>query len=137
MPLIQTYQRYVFLVGPLLGGMLPAGLAALARRAGALVWTVAVAMIVVPIATVDFDYRYVLPAIPFACLAAALGAERGAELLGRRLRSDAVADLEAAVAQAAGELDVHLGGGAAPGRAVGGAAPVGRDAVEVDGRAGG
>ena len=35
-------------------------------------WVVAVVMLVTPIAIADFDYRYLLPVIPFACLAAGL-----------------------------------------------------------------
>jgi hypothetical protein len=37
-----------------------------------LCWSAAVALLVIPAATVDFDYRYVLPAAPLGCLAAAL-----------------------------------------------------------------
>jgi hypothetical protein len=35
-------------------------------------WVVAVVMLVTPIAIADFDYRYLLPVLPFACLAAGL-----------------------------------------------------------------
>jgi 4-amino-4-deoxy-L-arabinose transferase-like glycosyltransferase len=35
-------------------------------------WVVGVIMLVTPIAIADFDYRYLLPVIPFACLAAGL-----------------------------------------------------------------
>ena len=35
-------------------------------------WVVAVVMLVTPIALADFDYRYLLPVIPFGCLAAGL-----------------------------------------------------------------
>jgi hypothetical protein len=35
-------------------------------------WVTAVVLLVFPIAVADFDYRYLLPVLPFACLAAAL-----------------------------------------------------------------
>jgi hypothetical protein len=35
-------------------------------------WVTAVVLLVFPIATADFDYRYLLPVLPFAGLAAAL-----------------------------------------------------------------
>jgi hypothetical protein len=35
-------------------------------------WVTAVVLLVFPIAVADFDYRYLLPVLPFACQAAAL-----------------------------------------------------------------
>ncbi len=99
------YQKYVYLHGTLLGIIMlitPAALAAARlrdrRRARApgcgppggsdmevdrrlsgpawLCWATAVTLIVIPPMTVDFDYRYVLPAVPFGCAAAALAIRR-------------------------------------------------------------
>jgi hypothetical protein len=88
------YQRVVYTWGPLLGIILVTGAGALVRlrrpvrawrparrqfplqRAprgiSLLPWVTAVVMLVTPIALADFDYRYLLPVIPFACLAAGL-----------------------------------------------------------------
>jgi 4-amino-4-deoxy-L-arabinose transferase-like glycosyltransferase len=78
--LIRVYQRYVWLPGTVFGLILLAGLIVpLARRrrgAGAewlLPWLCSVALIVVPAATAEFDYRYVTAAVPFACLVVAMG----------------------------------------------------------------
>jgi hypothetical protein len=42
------------------------------RGTSMLPWISAVALLVVPIAVADFDYRYLIPVIPFACIAAGL-----------------------------------------------------------------
>jgi hypothetical protein len=98
------YQRYVYLRGTLLGIIVlitPVALGAAtlrdrrrARRAAGAAgpaepggerrlsgpawfcWAVAVTLIVIPPMTVDFDYRYVLPAVPFGCAAAVLAIGR-------------------------------------------------------------
>ncbi len=46
------------------------------RPAAWLCWSAAVTLLVIPPLTVDFDYRYMLPVVPFGCLAAALAARR-------------------------------------------------------------
>lgn len=74
--IIRGYQRYVWLPGTVYGLILLAGLGGIVlawRRIGGealLPWAISLALIVVPAATAEFDYRYVLPAVPFACLAA-------------------------------------------------------------------
>jgi len=76
--IIRVYQRYVWLPGTVFGLILLAGLIALAwrwRRGGRdafLPWLSSLALIVVPAATAEFDYRYVTTAVPFGCLALAL-----------------------------------------------------------------
>jgi hypothetical protein len=88
-----AYQRVFWTWGPLLGIIMAMGLGGLFRirrprqwrlsRVGfplywaprgtsMFPWVVAVFMLVTPIALADFDYRYLLPVIPFACLAAGL-----------------------------------------------------------------
>jgi hypothetical protein len=95
--IIRDYQKYVWLPGTLYGLILLAGLAGIAaawRRLGGdalLPWAVSAAMVVVPAATAEFDYRYVLPATPFACLAAVMAFSRGtAGRAGLRDLADAV-----------------------------------------------
>jgi hypothetical protein len=75
---IRVWQRYIFLPGSVYGGILAVGLVGLVlkwRRLGGpatVPWLISVALIVAPAMTAEFDYRYVLPAVPFACLAAAM-----------------------------------------------------------------
>lgn len=69
-----AYQKHVYLPGPALGVIFIVGAAAVLRRGrpALLAYGTAVTLLVFPIATCDFDYRYVMPVLPFACLAAAL-----------------------------------------------------------------
>jgi dolichyl-phosphate-mannose-protein mannosyltransferase len=75
---IRGYQRYVWLPGTVYGLILLVGLFGIARRwgragsAALLPWACSLALVVVPAATAEFDYRYVTTAVPFACLAAAM-----------------------------------------------------------------
>ncbi|MCP2335348.1 hypothetical protein [Actinomadura rupiterrae] len=76
---MRAYQKVVFLPGALLGVLLLVGLAGVARRArdwggvALLPWATGFALLIVPPFSADFDYRYLLPVVPFAALAAALG----------------------------------------------------------------
>jgi hypothetical protein len=95
--IIRDYQKYVWLPGTIYGLILLAGLGGIVlawRRLGGdalLPWAVSAAMVVVPAATAEFDYRYVLPAVPFACLAAVMAFSPGtAGRAGLRELADAV-----------------------------------------------
>jgi hypothetical protein len=66
------YQYPAYLRGPFLAAILLAGAYGL-RRGTLLPWGAAVTLLVAPVAVLDFDHRYVLPVVPVACLAAALG----------------------------------------------------------------
>jgi hypothetical protein len=81
--LIAGYERVFYTYGPLFGLIMLAGLGGVlrirrrrlvwSRRAGSMLpWVTGVVLLVFPIAVADFDYRYLLPVLPFACLAAAL-----------------------------------------------------------------
>jgi hypothetical protein len=112
--IIRGYQRYVWLPGTGYGLILLAGLGGLVlawRRFGGealLPWTISLALIVIPAATAEFDYRYVLVAVPFACLAAAMafspgtaGGELARRLGKRRQRAGQAADVVPAGEKAA------------------------------------
>ena len=83
--LIARYERLFYTPGPLFGLILVTGLGGVARirrkplrltrcrRTGSMLpWITAVVLLVFPVAIADFDYRYLLPVLPFACAAAAL-----------------------------------------------------------------
>ncbi len=89
---MRSYQRYFYLRGTLLGIILLIGFAAIVRSwlgggirrlrgwggPALLPWLTAAGLLLVPVATADFDLRYVVPAVPVACLAAALAFARPA-----------------------------------------------------------
>jgi len=86
--LIDGYERVFYTYGPLFGLIMVTGLGGVIRirrvrgrlprlawspRAGSMLpWVTAAVLLVFPIAVADFDYRYLLPVLPFACLAAGL-----------------------------------------------------------------
>ena len=85
---IDLYQHVIYTYGPLFGLIMLIGLGGVVRieglrerrprlawspRAGSMLpWVTGVVLLVFPIATADFDYRYLLPVLPFAGLAAGL-----------------------------------------------------------------
>ena len=83
--LLQVYQRYVFLPGTVLGAILLVGLAGVLARVrrwggiGLLPWLVGALLIVLPPVTSGFSYRYLIAAMPVACLAAGLAFARPAQ----------------------------------------------------------
>jgi hypothetical protein len=80
--LLQVYQRYIYLRGTLLGLIVLIGAAGVLARwrrwggVGLLPWLVGALLIVLPPMTAGFSYRYVLAAVPVACLAAGLAFSR-------------------------------------------------------------
>jgi hypothetical protein len=80
--LVQVYARYIYVRGTLLAIIVLMGAAGVVARwrrwggIGLLPWLVGVALIVLPPMTAGFSYRYVLAALPAACLAAGLAFAR-------------------------------------------------------------
>jgi len=86
--LIRGYQRLIFLPGPLFALIIAAGLAGILipgrpRPAAVLLWVSAVVTVLLPVAEHEYTYRYVIPAVPLACMAAALA------VAGRRRETEA------------------------------------------------
>jgi len=96
--LIELYEHHIYLPGTIYGLILVIGLVGMVlawRRAGGealLPWSISAALIVIPAATAEFDYRYVLVAVPFGTLAAVMAYAPGtaggdwARHLGERVR---------------------------------------------------
>jgi len=86
--LLEIYQRYFYLPGTLLGLIVLIGAAGVLARwrrwggVGLLPWLVGALMIVLPPMTAGFSYRYVMAAVPAACLAAGLAFVPGDKSVG-------------------------------------------------------
>jgi hypothetical protein len=75
--LIRGYQQVIYLPGPVFGLILLVGLAGILiprRRlaASSMLLAAAVITVLLPIVEHEYNYRYVIPAVPLACMAAAL-----------------------------------------------------------------
>lgn len=81
--IMSVYQQIFYMRGIMLGALLLIGLYGVAvrwRKLGGpvvLPWLGAFGLILAPAATAEFDYRYLLPAIPLACIAAAITLRHG------------------------------------------------------------
>ncbi|MEV6986240.1 hypothetical protein AB0M95_33965 [Sphaerisporangium sp. NPDC051017] len=81
--IMERYQRVVYMPGLVLGLALlvgAAGAIARWRKLGGpelLPWVASAALVVAPAATAEFDYRYLLPALPLAFLSAAIAFHQG------------------------------------------------------------
>ncbi|HXZ75603.1 MAG TPA: hypothetical protein VEH31_32680, partial [Streptosporangiaceae bacterium] len=75
--LMNVYQHLIYLPGPVFGLIVLTGLVGIiipSRRSwpAILLWASAVIIMVLPTAEHEYTYRYVLPAVPLVCMAAAL-----------------------------------------------------------------
>ncbi|HEY7360393.1 MAG TPA: hypothetical protein VH642_06240, partial [Streptosporangiaceae bacterium] len=75
--LMNKYQHLIYLPGPVFGLVMLTGLAGIiipSRRSwpAILLWVSAVVIMVLPTAEHEYTYRYVIPAVPLVCIAAAL-----------------------------------------------------------------
>jgi hypothetical protein len=98
---MRGYQERVSVPGTVLGVVLLIGAAGIvwrgARARTALFWTSGVALLAIPPITVDFDYRYMLPALPFACFAAVMAWGRRAPEAAPGPQSEPAGEAERAV----------------------------------------
>jgi hypothetical protein len=75
--LMNEYQHIIFLPGPVFGLVVLTGLVGIiipSRRSwpAILLWVSAIIIMVLPTAEHEYTYRYVIPAVPLVCIAAAL-----------------------------------------------------------------
>jgi hypothetical protein len=111
--LLQVYQRYFNLHGTLLGLIVLIGAAGVLARwrrwggVGLLPWMVGALLIMLPPMTAGFSYRYVLAAVPAACLAAGLAFVPGDKSAGDKSAGDK------SVGALAADLRRHFGRGVA------------------------
>ena len=91
--IMSVYQKGVYLPGIVLGGVMLVGLYGVVlrwRKLGGpviLPWLGAFGLLLAPAATAEFDYRYVLPAVPLACIAAAITMRHGVTWARTRTRN--------------------------------------------------
>lgn len=124
---MRVYQRYIWLPGTVYGLVLLAGLIMLVarwRRGGHhafLPWLSSIALIVVPAATAQFDYRYVTTAVPFGCLALALAIGRPPRPRGGEADSPDASGAVESGDEVSSAVPAGSVGGVRPGGAVGAA----------------
>ncbi|MEU5880143.1 hypothetical protein [Spirillospora sp. NPDC047279] len=133
---LRVYQDIFYLRGTMVGVLLLIGLAGIGaawrpwrswRRGGPaagvnrdgaaalLPWSLATGLLLAPAATAEFDYRYVLPAVPLACVAAAIACSPDVRDRLRGLRRPRRPEPTPAPAGPAGPQPDDTGGGL-PGR---------------------
>jgi hypothetical protein len=124
--IIDDYQMVISMPGPLFALIVALGFAGLFMRrrpqrlAATLLWVSALVTVVLPIAEHEYTYRYVLPAVPLACMTAALVFARRAEPAlaaapaGPAAPRDADADDAAPAADPAAPQDTASGDVPAP-----------------------
>jgi hypothetical protein len=111
---MRFYQSYFFLPGTIVGIALAAALVGIVRRwrewggEAVLPWGFTAALLTAPAATAEFDYRYVVPAVPMAFLAAFIA------LRDLRLRRRADEEREDGAAPEAVEAPVLVGASRTP-----------------------
>jgi hypothetical protein len=94
--IIQDYQNVFYLRGSMLAAILAIGLGGIVarwRRGGGITllpWVMAMLLVVLPPMTAGFSYRYVIAAVPVACLAAGLACTREPRM-SRKAAAEAVA----------------------------------------------